>query len=426
MKKKKTVVRKKDKAISGQAAALAEAIGAKLADGVAAAEDPAAMLDTLSGFSADDREAFFNALLQRHGEAALPLLQKVAGRDAAVDEALARSAGRWTHPASADLLAGMASSASSPGVRKAIRRSAFQLRSRGVAVPDFPAPAPSIYHPPAPGVSEGYVSSLDGVGTRMVWLARPQAPQGIVAFHGILSDVQGMIDFTAFESSRKKFHDTLEDIRGRIEWDIVDADPEYCHALILEASEISAQQGRALPEGYIKTRSLLGPAPETPPRPLIYGILSADEAKSRSDLVDRSGSLFEIPALREWFLEERETEKFLPLLKEASESKLVLTPYQKEARVSEVYRQAVGEIFDAAKRALYRRRLEETAYVLWKTGNEEGARMALAAALNVEAEGGILSVNPFLLELVRRSLAARIEEEARKKEEKDSGLLIQS
>ena len=89
----------------------------------------------------------------------------------------------------------------------------------------------------------------------------------------------------------------------------------------------------------------------------------------------------------------------------------------------DIYRQAVEELFDKPRRALFRRRLEEMAYVLWKTGKQNEAQMALAAASGMESEGGILSIHPFLLELVKRSLTARLEEEAKKKE-KESDLLI--
>jgi hypothetical protein len=45
------------------------------------------------------------------------------------------------------------------------------------------------------------------------------------------------------------------------------------------------------------------------------------------------------------------------------------------------------------------------------------------AALGMESEGGILSIHPFLLELVKRSLTVFMEEEA-KKQGKESDLLI--
>jgi hypothetical protein len=89
----------------------------------------------------------------------------------------------------------------------------------------------------------------------------------------------------------------------------------------------------------------------------------------------------------------------------------------------DIFRQAVEELFNKPRRALFRRRLEEMAYVLWKTGKQNEPQMALAAALGMESEGGFLSPHPFLLELVKRSLTARLEEEAKKKE-KESDLLI--
>jgi hypothetical protein len=139
--------------------------------------------------------------------------------------------------------------------------------------------------------------------------------------------------------------------------------------------------------------------------------------------LDRTGSLFENPSLQSWYLEEEEARKYLALLKEASESRLVLTPYQKEGRVMEIYRQAVEELFTGERRALFRRRLEEMAYVLWKTGKENEAQMSFVAALGMESEAGILSIHPFLLELVKRSLTVLLEEEA-KKQSKESDLLI--
>jgi hypothetical protein len=92
----------------------------------------------------------------------------------------------------------------------------------------------------------------------------------------------------------------------------------------------------------------------------------------------------------------------------------------------DIYRQAVEELFDKPRRALFRRRLEEMAYILWVTGKEKEARIALVAAREMEAVGGILYTHPFLLELIKRSLAARREEAAGEKEkERPTGLLIE-
>ena len=167
----------------------------------------------------------------------------------------------------------------------------------------------------------------------------------------------------------------------------------------------------------------MGSAPVLPLRPLIYEYLKEEEAKSRHDLLDRSASLFQIPCFQTWFLEEGESQKYLNLLREASASRLVLSPYQKESRLMEIYRQAVQELFDGARRLLYRRRLEEMAYVLWRQGRENEARISLSAALGLENESALLSPNPFVLELVKRSLLALMEKEKEKQSE-ESGLIV--
>ena len=167
----------------------------------------------------------------------------------------------------------------------------------------------------------------------------------------------------------------------------------------------------------------MGSAPALPLRPLIYEYLPEEEAKTRHDLLDRSASLFQTSSFQTWFLEEGESKKYLNLLQEASASRLVLSPYQKESRLMEIYRQAVHELFDGARRLLYRRRLEEMAYVLWKQGRENEARVSLSAALGLENESTLLSPNPFLLELVKRSLLSLMEKEKEKQSE-ESGLIV--
>jgi hypothetical protein len=151
--------------------------------------------------------------------------------------------------------------------------------------------------------------------------------------------------------------------------------------------------------------------------------LNEEDWKGRSDLLDRSPFLFQLPHFQDWLLEEEEGKKYMGLLKEASESPLVLSPFQKEARFIDIYRQAVSELFDPGRKSLYRRRLEEMAYFLWKTGKESDAQMTLTAALAMESEGGVFSTHPFLLELVKRSLTAALEEEARKAKKEDDLLI---
>jgi hypothetical protein len=258
----------------------------------------------------------------------------------------------------------------------------------------------------------------------MVWICRPQLPQGMVVVSSAIRDTEGILDFTAFESSRKKFQEFMEQTRQDFLWDIVEAEPGYCAALIQEAHEIQIKQGKTPNPEYLKVRSLLDPIPSLPARPLIYRYLGEEEIKSRSDLLDRSSSLFETSPFNLWYLEKEEVAKCLGLLEEAAHSRIILAPHQQEGRFFEIYRQTVKELFDEKRRLLFRRRLEEVAYVLWKKGDENGAKISVAAGLALAAEDKSLSPHPFLTELVKRTVLALREENQREKEKKKGGGLI--
>ncbi len=382
------------------------------------------LLKKLESLSSEEQEDFFLYLMKKESEYVPLLLETVRGKEERLDLALSKSLGHWVSTQAADLLHRMANLSPSKLVAKSIRKSIFQLKSKGLSVEEVVGDrSAAIYQPPRAAASEGFLSSIDSGGNRMVCLARPQIPQGMFAFSGVIGDSEGIVDFNGFETSRKNFHEYVGILREQSSWEIVEATPAYCLGLFAEAAELSQRKGKALPAEFLKWRPTMGSAPALPLQPLIYEYLKEEEAKSRPDLLDRSASLFEIPCFQSWFLEEGESQKYLHLLREASASRLVLSPYQKESRLMEIYRQAVHELFDGARRLLYRRRLEEMAYVLWKQGQENEARTSLVAALGLENESELLSPNPFLLELVKRSLSSLMEKEKEKQSE-ESGLII--
>ena len=387
-------------------------------------DDPAPALARLRDLSPGQRERVFSGLIKNQGEEAYPFFQALLGQDEAVDLSLIESLGRWNSPEAGILLHRLAAKSSSKAVLKNVRKAIFRLKSQGVEVGEVKDSSPAVFRPPQPPPVEGFLSPVDGSGTRLVWLVRPQLPQGVVAFHTLVNDVRGIMDFQALETTRKNFHDYAAMFRKQAPWEILEADPEYCLGLVTEAAEINKKRGETPPGEFAKWRPLMGSPPTPPLKPLIYLHLKEEEWKTRTDLLERSASLFQTPAFEAWFLEEEEAKKYLSLLKEASESRLVLTPYQKEARVLEIYRQASEEIFTPERRALFRRRLEEMSYILWRTGKEEDARMCLTAALRMESEAGILTPHPFLLELVKRSVQALLEQEAREQQKKGEEMLI--
>jgi hypothetical protein len=420
MKRKNRPAKKNSGSLAPLVEALVGEVQGNIQSGIQGAD---ALLIKVQPLSPEEMKGLFQELLQKGNDQTFLLLEAICGKDERIDLALAESIGLWFSPRSADLLHRLSAATSSKAVAKSIRKSIFRLRSRGIETEEISDRAPAVYHPPQPAASEGFLTPIDSSGHRVVLLARPQIPQGMAAFSAAISDREGIVDFSGFETSRKNFYEYLEVFREQYPGEVVEADPHYCSGLIMEAAEIGQKKGTSPSPEFLKWRPLMGSSPSLPLRPLIYRYLEEGETKSRPELLDRSASLFQLSPFNAWSLEEEESRKYLALLKEASASRLVLAPHQKEGRIMEIYQQAVHDLFDGPRRLLYRRRLEEMAYILWKNGQENEARVALAAAAGMDKESGILAPHPFLMELVKRSLSSLLEGE---KEEKgqEPGFII--
>jgi len=421
MKKKESTKQMESRAVSPELEQLFQESKTQMPSWV---QDPGPLLRELSSLSSFGKEDFFRSILKDKTEGFDSLLAEITGKDEGLDIALAKSLGDWVAPESGALLHRLASRFPSKSLRKAVRRSIFRLKSQGIEVEEIEDSSPAVYRPPqSPHPSEGYLSSIDAAGSRLVWLTIPKDSQGISAVTALVSDTDGLVDFNVAETSRKSFQEYLAGLQTKMPWEIVEADTGYCHGLILEAVETGKKKGKPVPPEYLQWQSLLGPAPALPLNPLVYQFLNREEAKTRTDLLDRSPSLFQIPIFQMWIMPKEESDKYLKLLADASSSRLILAPHQQESRFFEIYLQAVHDLFDQGRRALYRRRLEEMAHILWKKGKENEARMSLAAAIAMNGESHLLSPHPFLLELVKRSFQIHVSEE-KEKHEKEPELII--
>ena len=67
-------------------------------------------------------------------------------------------------------------------------------------------------------------------------------------------------------------------------------------------------------------------------------------------------------------------------------------------------RSITAGFFDEKKAFLLKERLEETAYILQKTGRTEEAALTLSAALAIEKKSIPREEHPFLQEMIRKSV----------------------
>jgi hypothetical protein len=108
---------------------------------------------------------------------------------------------------------------------------------------------------------------------------------------------------------------------------------------------------------------------------------------------------------------------------EAGQSKIVLLQAQKEGRFQGIYQKALTELFSEERKFLYQRRLEEMAYVLLKLGRNEEAKISLSVAIDLEKPLNPIQPNPFLFQLVVKSIFSFLAE-AYEKKTKDVSLIV--
>jgi regulator of protease activity HflC (stomatin/prohibitin superfamily) len=300
----------------------------------------------------------------------------------------------------ADVLAAAAASESRE-VAKEAKRGLHVLRTRGVAVPELPRSAP--VPPPAPAEPElpCYASAIDGQGERAVWLARAVPGKGIEVAQAILSDVKGLVSLQVGMLGRKEyraFAGSLVERGGAL--GVAEIGREAAHSLVAEGRRLAESAGKPLPEGAALWLSRLGEARPLPDPATRFAPLAPEEERAA---VAASARLHQLPLLRGWLAEEDALRAAALKLDEVAASPLYIDDRQRAEQARRTLDDAVTGYFDAARRALWSRRLWLTAAHLADTGDPESANAAAAAARALASGADPLEV-PFARMLFEKAL----------------------
>jgi len=293
-------------------------------------------------------------------------------------------------------------------LRRLLKRHLFQMKSRGleVVIPETEESEPLKIVNLEPSQATVYISGIDYVGDRLIFLSKSVLRWGVLFFQITLSDQDGIKNFSAFDLKRKEIKNFLKKISEDGVVQFIEITPEYGYFLIDEAYQINLQKGIPLPEQFnhwkVEIDDLRGSVTE----PIIYSCIPHDTINEATlnAAPDQYHSLFELEEFKSWFLEPRLVWGYLEKLRAIEESPLVLDPLHVEQRREAIFSEAVQKIFDEDFRRIYQRRLEETAYMLFRTNKEEEAKCALCAAWDLKPQGIASEKHGFLQKLVHRSI----------------------
>lgn len=345
-------------------------------------------------------------------------LESLLGKDPTFDERFADSLALLADAKAAKILLRMSKISKEKRVQKMIRRSLYRLKSKGVSIDDTsPKGEASILRPLQVEPPKGMGGALDGLGERDLILVIPRCGRGGTVMEGITSDTRGLVNFYGQEMTRKGVRIFLEEVEKESPSPVVEIEVSYVAFLFAQAYQITLERKGAVPPEYLRWKGEIEKLKKEYEKPLIYAYLPSDEVREEDWLLRRGGDLLKIDLFTGWRIEEDLIRRYADEVREADESKIVLHPTQKEARFQGIYQKALSELFSGERRFLYKRRVEEMGYVLFKLGREEEARLSLAVALDLEKPLNLIQPNPFLFQLVVRSifyLLAEVDEERTK------------
>ena len=362
--------------------------------------------------------------LARLQDQSLPMAEIEAriGQDPAADVALVALLGDYPAPETAQVLVAWENKTDDKGLRRQIHRSLYKLSQKGVKA-ERPAQEPTrpVLTPVEP---EGYLSSMDGHGDRLVWLIKPKVGGGLHYLSALVNEPEGMRYVEGAEVTRKGFRLMRQDLSDRHQITMLEVPWRYCDALMYEGYERArAHDGKEI-ESYPALRSHLVSTPAQPVEVPLPASLDPEAIAADENLLATSVQLFEEPQLQRWLLDHDQAHIYIDQIAQAQESPLVLNRYQQQDRVQTIIEKAISEVFSAENSRSYARRLEEATLHLVAGGRLEAAKRALAVALALKrSERGGKGI-PFCEELVRQSIAMHYHEERQQEQEEAQGSLI--
>ena len=306
--------------------------------------------------------------------------------------------------------------------RKTLRRARHRLRSRGVEVSQ-PASAPVVARLPRleDRLEGAFVSALDPLGARIVYLVESNPAGGVRLFELVLDELRGVVECEVYSANRSQARRFMRNLERRQQVSIVAAPETAVRALIARIAAVQPAD-RPLPPAFAESRSHLTRVPAGSPTPggLARAEL-ADEALpatlSRAVELVREGRIGPWPPSRE------RVEHAATQVRESGQSRLIVSKQQRTEQLGAALAEATDLLLAAADAERAARCFEEAAYVLWKLSQRADAVACLASANDLRQDEGRESVVGRAL--VERTLGPALEAlDQEEREREKSSVLV--
>lgn len=292
---------------------------------------------------------------------------------------------------------------------KQVKKALHRLRSQGIEIDDGSAAAGGAGFSMAiesVGLHDAraYVTSVDGSGSRLVWVLWRAPNGGSRLLQAVVDDTTGVREADVATVTRQGFRDYVEQMQANPTVLLQQVPLERATATLAAAAAHTEERGGDLPPAYIKWADMVGVAPRAGGPPLIYEHVAAEEVRDNPSLIDESMKLLREAHFQSWAMDGTLIDEAAGEIHQAEASTLVLSDEQRRERMQDAIRSAVTKSFDDATRGLYRGRLEVMAQMLWDRNQQDEARQALAAAVALTEMDDLFHGHAFARALAHRGV----------------------
>jgi hypothetical protein len=306
---------------------------------------------------------------------AVAKLRAIKDSGEVADVAIARALGSINDARAAAMLVEMEAGAAG-AIRREVRRALYKLKQHGVEAPSQPVTETA--HDTAGETIAAMLSPIDGEGARIVWIVKPRAQGGVLRMWALISEREGLVGAQNTGLSRRELKSERDELERRAQVKLVDTDWRVADFIACEAWRNTPESRRGTVGNFLTLRSELIASP--PPTELahpVYAELATEAA------AEPSVELLKEPELLEWRLPDAILKPYVDEISEAGESVIVLSPVHRQERVNAVIERATAALLSGDNGHRIRRRLEDIAYYLARSGRRTQAGWAAGAALRL-------------------------------------------
>lgn len=297
--------------------------------------------------------------------------------------------------------------------RKEAKRALYRLSLAGIT-PTERKTAIAPAREPLQETLRAFATAYDGAGNRLLFFVLSDRDGGTPTLARVrINDEEGVSDYEESRLARRAIADYLAQYEQQLENGLAYAEiePDYARWLLAQAQEINRRLVKRTPAGFLPLAGRIGaPQQEVAVSP-VYAHIDAETVRADESLPTDPKELFALSWFEPWFFS---MEEIIPtfakvLTEEARKSEETEAngndETEKGGLPESIIREASETLLSPERRRNYIRRLEESADILRRRGEEGAARLALYHALKL-AEDTPIAESDFAKTLVNRTIEA--------------------